>query len=75
MRTTLNKKKAKQAKKTNKKDKTTTNNKNIEGNKQTNNLPAIIEKDQVNDALQNMLDMLKKKKDNEDKDVDKKNKP
>ena len=76
LRTTLNKKKAKQANKSDKKDnKTTTNTKNIAQNKQSSNLPAIIEKNQVNDALQNMLDMLKKMKDDKDKGMDKKNKP
>lgn len=76
LRTTLNKKRAKQPNKSDKKDnKTTTNNKNIAQNKQTSNLPAIIEKNQVNNALQDMLDMLKKMKDDKDKGMDKKNKP
>jgi hypothetical protein len=52
-----------------------TSNKNRAQKKQTNNLPAIIEKSQINDALQNMLDMLKRMKDDKDKGADKKPKP
>ena len=75
LRTTLNKKRANEKKKSDKEDNTTTSNNNIAQNKHSSNLPAIIERNQVNDALQNMLDMLKKMKDDKDKGVDKKSKP
>ncbi len=75
LRTTLNKKRANEKKKSGKEDNTTTSNNNIAQNKHSSNLPAIIERNQVNDALQNMLDMLKKMKDDKDKGVDKKSKP
>lgn len=75
LRTTLNKKRANEKKKSSKEDKTTTSNKDIAQNMHSSNLPAVIEKNQVNDALQNMLDMLKKMKDDKDKDTDKNNKP
>ena len=75
LRTTLNKKRANEKKKSGKEDNTTTSNNNIAQNKHSSNLPAIIERNQVNDSLQNMLDMLKKMKDDKDKGVDKKSKP
>ena len=75
LRTTLNKKRANEKKKSDKEDNTTTSNNNIAQNKHSSNLPAIIERNQVNDALQNMLDMLKKMKDDKDKGEDKKSKP
>ena len=75
LRTTLNKKRANEGKKSDKEEFTTTSNKDIAQNMHSSNLPAVIEKNQINHALQNMLDMLKKMKDDKDKDTDKNNKP